>query len=228
VQDMASLLPALALNPQPGESVLDLAAAPGSKTTQLAAMMRNRGRILAIDVSPERLERLRANADRMNATIVEPRLGDASTAAPDWKGFDRVLLDAPCSCEGIIRHKPYKLLEWSLLEIARRQQTLERMALAGYDALKPGGTMIYSTCSFAPEENERVLQTVLDSRSSARIASLNLPHSIRFRPGLGRWGEDSFDVSLRYCARLYPQDNGTLGLFLARIEKSAERAKAGE
>jgi len=222
VQDMASLLPALALDPQPGESVLDLAAAPGSKTTQLAAMMKNRGRILAIDASPERLERLRANADRMNATIVEPRLGDASTAAPDWKGFDRVLLDAPCSREGIIRHKPYKLLEWSLLEIARRQQTLERMALAGYDALKPGGSMIYSTYSFAPEENEVVLQALLERRPSAKIAVLDMPCSIRSRPGLSQWGGNSFAGSLRNCVRLYPQDNDDMiGFFLARVEKAA-------
>ena len=222
VQDMASLLPALALNPQPGESVLDLAAAPGSKTTQLAAMMKNQGRILAVDVSPERLECLRANADRMNATIVEPRLGDASTAAPDWKGFDRVLLDAPCSCEGIIRYKPHKLLEWSLLGIACRQPLLEQMALTGYDALKPGGSMIYSTCSFSPEENEVVLQALLERRPSAKVAVLDIPCSVRSRPGLSQWGGNPFDGSLRNCVRLYPQDNDTIGFFLARVEKVAD------
>ena len=221
VQDMASLLPALALNPQPGDSVLDLAAAPGSKTTQLAAMMRNQGRILAIDVSPERLESLRANVTRLGATIVESRLGDASKPEPSWKDFDRVLLDVPCSCEGIIRYKPHKLLEWSLLEIAHRQQNLERIALAGYDALKPGGAMVYSTCSLAPEENEGVVQAVLDSRPSAKIVSLDLPHGICSRPGLICWGEDSFDASLWNCARLYPQDNDTIGFFFSRVEKSA-------
>jgi len=221
VQDMASLLPALALNPQPGDSVLDLAAAPGSKTTQLAAMMRNQGRILAIDASPERLQSLRANVARLGAAIVEPRLGDASKPEPTWKDFDQVLLDVPCSCEGIIRYKPHKLLEWSLLEIARRQRSLERMALAGYDALKPGGAMVYSTCSLAPEENEGVLQAVLDGRPSAKIVSLDLPHGIRSRPGLIRWGQDSFDASLRNCARLYPQANDTIGFFLARVEKGS-------
>lgn len=126
VQDLASMLPVLVLDPQPGERVLDLGAAPGSKTTQMAERMRNQGKIVAVDVSEPRLGVLEEATARLGITIVEPRVEDATALSREYRQqFDRVLVDAPCSCEGILRYKPHKLFEWNLLSMYRRIRILK-------------------------------------------------------------------------------------------------------
>ena len=158
VQDEASMLVALLLDPQPGDVVADACAAPGTKTTQLAELMGNRGRIIALDASAGRLKLLDRAAARLGVSIVESHAGGAAALAPRWNGrCDRVLVDAPCSNLGVLRRNPE--VKWRRTEEdLRRLQQKQRTILAAAAAMaKPGGTLVYATCSPEPEENEDVV-----------------------------------------------------------------------
>jgi NOL1/NOP2/sun family putative RNA methylase len=219
IQELASMLPAIALAPQPGETVLDLGAAPGSKTTQIAGMMGNRGRIVAVDASSERIEAVRANAARLGVSIIELRLVDGRLPLrSDREAYDRVLVDGPCSCEGILRYKPHKLFEWDLGRVSRFRSDLAGLLAAGFAALKPGGTLVYSTCTLGPEENEGVVDGLLRSDSAATLEDVSFA-GLRLRPGLRRWHEQRYDRRVVATRRLYPQDNDTIGFYLAKIRK---------
>jgi len=221
VQDLASMLPALALDPQPGEHVLDLGAAPGSKTSQIAAMMKGRGRIVAVDNHSERLDSLRKIMRRTGAEYcVEPVLADATRLLPGYREqFDRVLVDAPCSSEGIIRYRLHKLLEWSLMSVYRLTRIQKGMLFSGYEALKPGGVLVYSTCTYAPEENEAIVQALLDRYPDASVEETLLPENVKTRNGKTQWLHETYHEDLGKAVRIYPQDNDTIGFFLAKIKK---------
>lgn len=165
-QGLASQLPVVVLHPQPHERVLDMCAAPGSKTTQLAAHMQNTGEIIANDVSRTRVFKLSAIAKRLGATSIKTVVGKGEFL---WRRnssrFDRVLLDAPCSMDQALPPKQIKAL-------ARQQSYLLRSALA---CVKPGGSVVYSTCTSRREENEDVVRVVLDKVSDAHIEPITLP-----------------------------------------------------
>jgi 16S rRNA (cytosine967-C5)-methyltransferase len=162
VQDLASQKVASALNPRPGWTVLDLCAAPGGKTTHLAELMQNRGKIIACDIENDRLETLMALAKRLGITIVEPYRVDAKTDREVPTGpFDAVLVDAPCSNTGVLGRRPE--VRWRVkpvdLEHLIRLQT--RLMITAAERLKSGGVLVYSTCSIEPDENERLVKGVL-------------------------------------------------------------------
>ena len=160
VQDPSTLIAADALDPQPGESVLDMCAAPGGKTTYIAQKMQNRGRIIAADSSSERLGRLAENCSRLGVNIIAmlvcegTRLGDCLRNAE----FDRVLVDAPCSNTGVLRRRVD--LRWRIeeKEIARLAALQEKLLATAAWLTRPGGILVYSTCSLEREENERVVE----------------------------------------------------------------------
>jgi 16S rRNA (cytosine967-C5)-methyltransferase len=158
VQDEAAILIGHALAPEPGETVADVGAAPGTKTTHLAQLMANRGRILAIDRHPRRVEQLRAACRRLGATIVEPHdRGVEALAAEAGAICDRVLIDAPCSNLGVLRRNPdgkWRRREDELPALAAAQGT---MLDAAATLVRPGGILVYATCSLEPEENEAVV-----------------------------------------------------------------------
>ena len=173
----SSALAVLALAPQPGDAVLDLAAAPGGKTLLAAARMGNRGSILAVDPIRARYFRLRANLDRCGVAIARCRRVDGrgiGRALPER--FDRVLLDAPCSSEARMRAgDDATTRHWSprkVREAAHKQRGLLRSAFA---ALKPGGTLVYCTCSFSRRENEATVDYLLRREEAASIQSLAFP-----------------------------------------------------
>lgn len=160
IQSLPSMIPALVLDPQQGDTVLDLCAAPGSKTTQLAELMRDKGVIIANDVSRDRLYKLRANVDRMHLTSIQYSMMPGAgiwRKYPDY--FDAVLADVPCSMGQEYAPKNLKML-------VSRQKKLIRSA---YSALKPGHTMVYSTCSPRIEENERVVEYLLKHEPGAEL-----------------------------------------------------------
>lgn len=220
IQDLASMLPAIALDPQPGECVLDLGAAPGSKTTQMAERMQNKGSILAIDNSESRMKTLHDAVKRMGISIVEAKVEDAATIVYDRNHFDRVLVDGPCSSEGIFGYKPHKMFEWNLLSIYYISEVLEKMAFRGFRSLKPGGTMVFSTCTYSPEENEAVVDALLRHFPEAELEEISLP-GIKYKPGLTSWGHQTFDNSLSRTWRILPYENETIGFFLAKIKKTS-------
>lgn len=163
IQDPSTLLSVHELDPQPGETILDMCAAPGGKTTYIAALMNNRGRIVATDLSPGRLELVRQNITRLGVTCVtiEPWSAAISQSAPAF--FDRILLDVPCSNTGVMRRRVelrWRIRAEELARLAREQRDLLEHASR---LIKPGGTIIYSTCSLEPEENTEMIQSFLAS-----------------------------------------------------------------
>ncbi|HEX8645933.1 MAG TPA: 16S rRNA (cytosine(967)-C(5))-methyltransferase RsmB [Thermoleophilaceae bacterium] len=150
-QSRGSMLVSRTLGPRPGERVLDMTAAPGAKTTHLAALMENRGEVVALELNPRRAEELRANAERLGATIVDVRTQDAREPAAGGP-FDRILLDAPCSDLGTLQSRPdarWRKSPAAIEELAELQGQLLDAALG---QLAPGGTLVYSTCTISPRE----------------------------------------------------------------------------
>jgi len=160
VQDHSSMLVASALDPQPGWRVLDLCAAPGGKTTHMAELMRNRGKIVACDIAPERLDTVTTLCQRMGVTIVEPYLITAECPAPDGP-FDAALVDVPCSNTGVLGRRPE--VRWRIqpeeFEHLIRLQT--RLLFDAAERVKPGGVIVYSTCSIEHDECGGVVRAAL-------------------------------------------------------------------
>ncbi|HZS11802.1 MAG TPA: 16S rRNA (cytosine(967)-C(5))-methyltransferase RsmB [Nitrospirales bacterium] len=159
IEDEGGQLVAPLLDPQPGERILDACAAPGGKATHLAMLMRNAGEIVAVDVDARRLARVRENAERLGATIIQPLQTDLTkpAAAALAAAYDRVLVDAPCSGLGVLRRHPEGKWQKRATALARHQEKQLAILNAVVPALRPGGTLLYSTCSTEPEENELVI-----------------------------------------------------------------------
>jgi 16S rRNA (cytosine967-C5)-methyltransferase len=182
VQDPSTLMACEMLAPRPGDRVLDACAAPGGKTSYLAQGMKNEGRIVACDVSAERLGRLRENLERLGVTNVEVRKADWLRAPPGQKElgkFDRILLDAPCSNTGVIRRRVdvrWRLKEEDFLRLPDAQMGLIKN-VAGL--LKPGGALVYSTCSIEPEENDEVVRRA--AREAPELKFVKSRRTLPFR-----------------------------------------------
>ena len=217
-QEEVSAVPALALDPAPGECVLDCCAAPGSKTTQLAARMGDRGRLVGNDNNLGRLSALRSNAERCgvsNLVVTRQDARNFSLKPFDGTPFDRTLVDVPCSCEGTVRKNPDALDNWSMGHVEGIAGVQTGILDRSLEITRPGGTVVYSTCTFAPEENEAVLQHALDAHD-CRLVEYELP--LEHVPGLTEWDGDSFDESMRKAKRIYPHHNDTGGFFCAKLE----------
>jgi NOL1/NOP2/sun family putative RNA methylase len=230
-QEEVSALPATVLEPEPGERVWDACAAPGSKTTQLAARMDDRGTLVATDTNLGRLSALRSNAERLGVTNVaithedarnhslKPFALDGSNAkgtpsAGHSAAYDRALVDPPCSCEGTIRKNPTVLEDWTrehVTGIAGVQKGVLRRAV---QVTRPGGTVVYSTCTFAPEENEAVLDHAL-AEEACRLEAFDIP--LECSPGVTDWGGEQYDERVRRAKRVYPHQNDTGGFFCAKL-----------
>ena len=169
IQDPSTLLAVAELDPQPGESVLDLCAAPGGKTTYIAQRMQNRGRITAQDSQPERLELIRENCARLGVTCVEASVAPGGVLANPAKKFDRILVDAPCSNTGVMRRRID--LRWRIQPEEIERLRTEQLAILTQAAprLKPGGTLVYSTCSLEPEENTEVVKQFIAAHPQFKL-----------------------------------------------------------
>jgi NOL1/NOP2/sun family putative RNA methylase len=213
------MVPALILGPKPGETVLDLAAAPGSKTTQMAAMMENTGLLIANDSSSDRVRGLIGNIDRAGCLNVAVCRMDGNLLSRRLEGYcDRVLVDAPCTCEGTIRKSRQALDRWSVEASERFGRLQKGLAVAGFRTLKPGGVMVYSTCTIAPEENEAVVGYLLGKFPEADTLPVEL-RGFLMRPALSEWQGTSFPEPVRNCRRILPQDNDSEAFFVALIRK---------
>lgn len=183
VQDPSTLLACDLLAPQPGETVLDACAAPGGKTTYIAQLMRDQGRIIACDLYDSRVTRLRENLKRLGVTIARAIRHDCMQAGPPLEpdSFDRILVDAPCSNTGVIRRRVD--VRWRLTEEDFIRMPTQQLALLRRTAtlLKPGGTLVYSTCSLEPEENDRLVEKVI-----AEVPALRFVEARRSLPFVDR------------------------------------------
>jgi len=219
VQEAASMIPPLVLKPKPGEIVLDMCAAPGSKTTQMAVMMKNKGLLVANDVSGLRLQALGINLQRSGVvnTIISLMQGHR------FKGmsFDRILVDAPCSATGTIMRSLKTVGMWNPGMVKHLSRVQRRLLETAFNNLKSGGVMVYSTCTMEPEEDEGVVSWLLEKDSKARLGEIkekDLPGLKRSKAVLefGKW---KFSSEIKKCLRIWPQDNGTEGFFVAKIRK---------
>lgn len=220
LQNLSSMLPPLCLAPEPGMEVLDLAAAPGSKTLQMAAQMKDTGRLAAVERSRPRFHKLKANCRRAGAGCVRFYLKDGTAVGGlTPERFDRVLVDAPCSSEARIDPAdPATAAYWSEKKIRQLSGLQRRLLASGVEALKPGGLLVYATCTFAPEENEAVVDSVLTRYGDRlEVVPLRLPVG-NARPGLTGWRESHFAPALADTARILP-DGVMEGFYLALLRK---------
>jgi NOL1/NOP2/sun family putative RNA methylase len=213
VQEAASMIPPIVLDPQPGEVVLDLCAAPGSKTTQIAQYMENTGVLVANDITTDRIAALGINLQRCGVSNVVVTQMNAMRN----QQFDKILLDAPCSGTGTIRKSLKTLMTWSLSATKKVCTTQHILLDNAWPMLKKGGTLVYSTCSLEPEEDEAMVSHFLGKHPDADIEEITLP--INHKPGVTVWEGDNLDPRVAKTLRIWPQENDTEGFFVAKIVK---------
>lgn len=214
IQSLSSMIPPLVLNPKRGDKVLDLTAAPGSKTTQMSAMMENEGYILANELDTIRCQRLKYNVDMQGASIVEINNANGEIIGEKYPNtFDKILLDVPCSGEGrfeIEDEKTYK--NWSTKQVEELSQVQRKLFNSAIKALKPGGEMVYSTCTLNTKENEEILNWGLKN-FKIRIEDIDLKLKNTTK-GITK----GFDNSLKKAIRVLPNKYQE-GFFVAKIIK---------
>lgn len=220
LQRLSSMLPALLLKPAKGELVLDMAAAPGSKTLQMANIMNNQGSIIACEKDQIRTQRLLYNIEKQGATNIQVKLMDSSLIWKDYpEYFDKVLLDAPCSSEGRFNIHDVKTFQhWSEEYIKRMSHLQKKLIASGLVSLKVGGEMVYSTCTFAPEENEAIIDWVIQMVGD-RVAILEPKIKIsNLGPPVLNWQGKNFAKKVALAKRILP-NRDIEGFFVCKIRK---------
>ncbi len=219
IQELASAIPALVLDPRKGERVLDMAAAPGSKTTLMAQLMENTGLIVANDIDYERLRALASNLDRLGVLNVVMTEVDGHKFGFWHEGqFDKVLVDVPCSAIGTLHRAPEILKWWSWEKVHRLTRIQKGLILAGYRALREGGLMVYSTCTLVPQENEAIVDFLLNHYPEAEIVDFE-DFGLVWSLGLTEWKHRTYDERVKKTKRLLPFANQTEGFYVAKIRK---------
>jgi len=213
VQEAASMLPPLALDIK--EKILDMCAAPGSKTGQIASMMKNKGLIIANDYDYKRLKALTLNLQR---------LGVMNTVITNMKGyfikenFDSILLDAPCSGTGTIRKSPGTVRIYNPNMIRKLCADQKGLINNAFKILNKGGSLVYSTCSLEPEENEGVIDFLLNRYDDAKIEKIKFK-GLKTSSAILDFEGKKYNEEIKKSVRIWPQDNDTEGFFVCKIRK---------
>jgi 16S rRNA (cytosine967-C5)-methyltransferase len=208
-QSRASMLVARALDPQPGEQVLDLCAAPGAKATHIAALMRDEGRVVAIDLQAGRARTIENNSLRLGTQCVEVRTGDARDSDQGGE-FDRVLVDPPCSDLGTLQSRPDVRWRKRPAQVAGLAALQREILDAAAASVRPGGRLVYSTCTVSAAENERQIEDFLGRHEEFSPFDLSGPYSQE--PATGPSNRGRF-------LRTLPHRHGTDGFFIAALER---------
>ena len=221
IQNASSLIPGLAMQPQSGERILDVCAAPGGKTAHIQALAGGGAEIVANDAMKPRLKKLEEvlttfRVDHATITNFEGQFIDRHLDG----GFDRILLDAQCSGEGMLDlSHPNALRFWSVDRVIKMSYLQQKMLTSAWKLLKPGGVLVYSTCTFGPEENEGPVSRHLKHNDDARIEPIDLDIPGR-KPGLKSWDGTPFHTDLKHAVRVLPSAF-LEGFFVCRLHKVA-------
>jgi tRNA (cytosine40_48-C5)-methyltransferase len=215
IQDLSSCLAVDALGVSEGETVLDVAAAPGGKTTFIAQKMNNTGAIIALERNERRARSMSFNIMRCGVYNTSIFRMDGLQAHKFEMKFDRVLLDAPCSCEGVIAKDNRRKTSHTPQDVDYCSRMQDKLIDVAARCVKPSGILLYSTCSFAPEENEMVVDRLLQEfKNNITVEPISHGRSSR---GLTKFGDCRFDRQLNNAIRLYPHIDDTTGFFIARL-----------
>lgn len=217
LQSLSSMIPPLVLDPKENEKILDLTAAPGSKTTQMAAMMQNKGYILANELDAVRCERLKYNIEKQGAKIVEVNNGRGETIGKKYEEyFDKVLLDAPCSGEGrFLATDARTYRSWSSKTVNELAKLQKKLFKSAYQALKPGGELVYSTCTLNREENEKILEWALTYSEENNMKIRLEPINLKLKNAISPISEKP---DINKAIRIIPTKE-TEGFFIAKLKK---------
>ena len=216
LQNIASMLSAIILDPKPNDIVIDMCAAPGSKSTHLAQLMENKGTLILVEKNLNRIPALEVNLRRMgiiNSIVLNMDAINLSNV--NVKG-DKILLDAPCTGEGLIRQDPSRKKSKSMKDIEKMSSIQRKLLTTGLNALNPGGMLLYCTCSIAPEENELVVDEVLNKSNNFNIVEISKNYGVK---GLTNVFGVNLLEDLKFSQRLYPHLHDTIGFYFCLIKK---------
>lgn len=220
IQEASAMLPAQILAPQRHEKVLDLCAAPGGKSTYLAALMNNTGLLVANEIHHKRVKSLAENIERLGITNCLVTNESPEHLAQMFPGyFDKILVDAPCSGEGMFRKDPEAVNYWSNQHVQRCAAMQAAILESAYTMLRPGGTLVYSTCTFSPEENEQTIENFLSNHADMRLLPIEKQHGIK--AGVVEWTKHN-TTTIANAARLWPHHLKGEGHFVAKLHKLGE------
>ena len=216
LQSLSSMIPPLVLEPKEGEKILDLTAAPGGKTTEVAALMNNKGYILANEIDKIRCERLKYNVEKQGASIIKINNGKGEKIGEIHKEeFDKILLDAPCSGEGtFLANGPKTYISWSLRTVNELAKLQRKLIKSAYEALKPNGVMVYSTCTINVEEDEKIVDWAI-KKLNLKIIDTNF--NIEEKCTLPIITEN-MDKSINKTIKIMPSKNME-GFYIAKLKK---------
>ncbi len=219
LQEPAAMAVAESLRPQPGELILDLAAAPGGKTTHLIGLSANQSTIIANEIEASRTRALGENLERWGARRAVITSADPARLAERWGAcFDRVLLDAPCSGEGMFRKSAAARTMWSAAHVQGCAVRQSHALAAAAALVKPGGVLVYSTCTFAPEEDEQIIAQLCAHHPDFSLEPLELA---QLAPGRPDWlAPDQVDPGVAQTGRIWPHRAPGEGHFIARLRRS--------
>ncbi len=223
IQEEISMLPVELLDLKPGQRILDACAAPGSKTTQIATRHPAGTTVVANDRNYRRIRPLARSVDRLGITNTVVTVHDATNLPGDIGTFDRVLADVPCSGEGTSRKNP-QVTTATQADFSGLCNTQRAILKRSLELCRPGGRVVYSTCTYAPEENEAIVDEVLGEFAPhwrlvpARLAGFSAS------PGLVHWRDHSFDDQLENALRVYPHQHDTGGFFVAVFQHTADKS----
>jgi NOL1/NOP2/sun family putative RNA methylase len=217
VQETSSMLPVIALDPKPEEHILDMCAAPGSKTSQIAMHMQNKGLIVANEPLIQRIKPLQENLDRSGCINVIVTRNDGRKFSNHKELFDKVLLDAPCSSEGTFQKDIQSRYAWSINKVKQLSILQKQLFDSAYNALKKDGTLIYSTCTLSPEENEEIIDYALN-KYDLEIQDLKFK-GLNTSNGLTKYLDKEFNEKIKKSVRVWPQNTNIEGFFVTKLKK---------
>jgi 16S rRNA (cytosine1407-C5)-methyltransferase len=218
-QGISSQLPVILLDPQPGDYILDIAAAPGSKAAQIAALMQNDGLLAMNDNSYQRLQALNTNIQKsgaLNTFTLNYRGERMGKLMPEY--FNKILVDSPCTALGTLHSSPEVAGWWSYTKLDKLAGIQNYLLISALKALKVGGTLVYSTCSVTPEENEVLIDKIL-KKYPVKIVSVKDDISSQFDPGIINYKNECLHKDLEFALRIWPHKHGMEGFFAVKLQK---------